>query len=414
MSEQLDSIVQKRWAAQPLSTEREHSSSSGGLYLLDSSSSPCKEPDMASLNRSSQPQPQQNVPSWLRPFFSLKVQLTSAFSLLLILVVIFSYLLFNQDTSPLLTALYMVILVGLGTAFTYGITSYLLHPLARVTDAAQAIAIGDLAQRNRLNVRLPPQDEVDRIAGSLHEMVKRLERAEELQAASQEQFRQFFSDASHQLRTPLTSLRGFTELLMRGVRDNPEAAQRILKLMHNEAVRMTLLINDLLTMTRLNDNHPLKLQYLDLAEMAFEGINQARSRADEGHHISLNIATNKRLGIQADRERIKQLIFILLDNALKYGKPAPQGRITLRLDKHQKQVEISVIDNGEGIASEDLEHIFDAFYRGRHRSSPNTQIIGTGLGLTIASAIVRSHNGTIHVCSEPGNTEFKVLLPCID
>jgi two-component system OmpR family sensor kinase len=148
--------------------------------------------------------------------------------------------------------------------------------------------------------------------------------------------------------------------------------------------------------------------------MAFEGINQARSRADEGHHISLNIATNKRLGIQADRERIKQLIFILLDNALKYGKPAPQGRITLRLDKHQKQVEISVIDNGEGIASEDLEHIFDAFYRGRHRSSPNTQIIGTGLGLTIASAIVRSHNGTIHVCSEPGNTEFKVLLPCID
>jgi two-component system OmpR family sensor kinase len=369
---------------------------------------------MASLNRSSQPQPQQNVPSWLRPFFSLKVQLTSAFSLLLILVVIFSYLLFNQDTSPLLTALYMVILVGLGTAFTYGITSYLLHPLARVTDAAQAIAIGDLAQRNRLNVRLPPQDEVDRIAGSLHEMVKRLERAEELQAASQEQFRQFFSDASHQLRTPLTSLRGFTELLMRGVRDDPEAAQRILKLMHNEAVRMTLLINDLLTMTRLNDNHPLKLQYLDLAEMAFEGINQARSRADEGHHISLNIATNKRLGIQADRERIKQLIFILLDNALKYGKPAPQGRITLRLDKHQKQVEISVIDNGEGIASEDLEHIFDAFYRGRHRSSPNTQIIGTGLGLTIASAIVRSHNGTIHVCSEPGNTEFKVLLPCID
>jgi signal transduction histidine kinase len=369
---------------------------------------------MASLNGSTQSKPQQNAPSWLRPFFSLKVQLASAFSLLLILVITFSYLFFSQGLPPLEAALDMIILIVLGTALTYGITSYLLHPLARVTDAAQAIAIGDLAQRNRLTVRLPPQDEVDRIAGSLYEMVKRLESAEALQAASQEQFRQFFSDASHQLRTPLTSIRGFTELLMRGARDDPETSQRILKLMRNESERMTLLINDLLTVARLNDTHPLQLQYLDLTDMALEGVNQARLRADEEHIITLDLATHEHLGIQADRERIKQLIFILLDNALKYGKSAPEGRIILRLDKHQNQVEISVIDNGEGIASEDLGHIFDAFYRGRHRSSPNSQIIGTGLGLTIASAIVRSHNGTIQVCSEPGNTEFKVLLPCVD
>jgi two-component system OmpR family sensor kinase len=112
---------------------------------------------------------------------------------------------------------------------------------------------------------------------------------------------------------------------------------------------------------------------------------------------------------------MKQLLFILLDNALKYGRPAPDGQITLKLAKQQDQVTLSVIDNGDGIANDDLGHIFEAFYRGRHRSSSNSSpIIGTGLGLTIASSIVRAHNGAITVDSASGNTEFKVLLPSAD
>jgi signal transduction histidine kinase len=352
---------------------------------------------------------------WLQPFFSLRIQLTLVFTLLLILIVPFTYLLLNKQVSTTAMMLILITIFIAGAILSYAFITLLLRPLFRVTDAAQAIAIGDLAQRDRLPLRLPPQDEIDRLAGSLNEMAARLENAEALQKTSQDRFHQFFSDASHQLRTPLTSLRGFTELLMRGAKDDPEVSQRILTRMKNESERMTLLINDLLTVARLDDTHPLKLQYVDLLDLAVESIEQTRVRANDERKISLQVLTQERLGLQADKERIKQLLFILLDNALKYGRPSPQGQITLKLDKQEGQIIIFVIDNGEGITSDDLGHIFEAFYRGRHRTSTQpSNAIGTGLGLTIASAIARAHDGTITVASEPGDTEFKVLLPCLD
>jgi signal transduction histidine kinase len=224
----------------------------------------------------------------------------------------------------------------------------------------------------------------------------------------------FFSDASHQLRTPLTSICGFTELLMRGAKDDAEISARILERMKNENERMTHLINDLLTLARLDNKNLLKLQYIDLIELATESLEQTRARVNDDRQISLDIGTNARLGLQADRERIKQLLFILLDNALKYGHSGPNGTITLQLNKQDGEVTMLVKDNGTGIASEDLEHIFDAFYRGRHHALV-TPSVGTGLGLTIASAIVRAHNGTLTACSsaEQG-TEFKVILPYVD
>lgn len=355
-----------------------------------------------------------NAPSWLRPFFSLRVQLTFVFSLILILVTSCSnILLYQQTPSPFsLFILAGSVIIGIGLAFAF--TSLLLRPLWQVTDATQAIASGDLEQRERLPLRLPPQDEIDRLSGSVNEMTTRLEHAEMMQHASEQRFQRFFSDASHQLRTPLTSIRGFTEILLRGMKDDKEALPRILTRMKNETERMTNLINDLLTISRLEDTNRLKLKYVDLIELAIESIEQTRARANDERKIALVLATEERLGLQADRERMKQLLFILLDNALKYGRPAPDGTITLKLARQNKQAEILVVDNGEGIASEDLEHIFDAFYRGHHRSASTTHA-GTGLGLTIASAIVRAHNGKITVdCKNGGETEFKVTIPCTD
>ncbi len=355
-----------------------------------------------------------NAPTWLRPFFSLRVQLTSAYCLLLILMVTLSILLIHPQVFSLSMLVMMAIILILGTVLVWVIMAVLLRPLWRMTDAAQAIAIGDFKQRKRLPVRLPPQDEVDRLAGSLNEMATKLEYAQNMQRASEERFRRFFSDASHQLRTPLTSIRGFTELLMRGAKDDPEMSMHILMRMKSENERMTNLINDLLTIARLDDQSPLKLQYLDLVELAIESIEQTRARANDDRQISLDIATTARLGLQADRERIKQLLFVLLDNALKYGRPAPEGVITLKLDKLDGQVIMLLRDNGEGIAPEDLGHIFDVFYRGR-RHALSTPSVGAGLGLTIASAIVRTHHGTISVRSSAEHgTEFKVTLPHVD
>jgi len=387
------------------------------------SSSLAQEPDhaaristmdlMASVPASNGEGARQDAPRWLRPFFSLRIQLIVVYGLILVLVVLLVGSLAYQGLPLVLTILLACGITALGIVLAFVFSTLLLRPLWRLTDAAQAIAVGDLKQRARLPLRLPPQDEVDRLAGSLNEMVLRLEHAEEMQHSAEERFRRFFSDASHQLRTPLTSLRGFTEVLMRGAKDDPETALRVLKRMKSEAERMTVLINALLTLSRLDDGQLLKTQYFDLAEVAMEEIEQARALAGVDRQITLERNTQQVLGIQADKERIKQLLFILLDNAIKHGRPAPDGRVTLRLDKRGEEAIIQVIDNGDGIAKDDLDHIFDSFYRGRP-GAQGTPVIGAGLGLTIAQAIVRAHHGSIAVQSEPGRTEFIVALPGVN
>ncbi|GCE10389.1 sensor histidine kinase [Tengunoibacter tsumagoiensis] len=372
------------------------------------SPSPAEEPTHALARSKGSAQ----SPAWLRPFFSMRVQITFIYSLLLTSVVILTCLLVARQESFMVILFGAALMICIGTALTFLLATILLRPLWQLTDAAQAIAVGDLQQRSRLPLRLPPQDEIDRLSGSIDVMVTRLEHAEEMQNASEERFHQFFSDASHQLRTPLTSIRGFTDLLTRKAKDDPEMRAHILGRMKGETERMTNLINDILTLARLDDRHPLKLQYCDLVEIALESIEQTRARANDERTINLMVASDERMGIRVDKNRIKQLLFVLMDNALRYGRPAPDGIITLKLDKQKDQLLIFVIDNGYGIAKEDLEHIFEAFYRGRQRS--NATLPGTGLGLTIAAAIVRAHNGTITVCNEPDKgTEFKITLPTL-
>lgn len=344
-------------------------------------------------------------------------QLTLVFCLILIIAVLLMTVLVFQQPNFTAVTIIAVIMIIMSTVLAFIFIGILLRPLMQVTDAAQAIAIGDLEQRERLPLRLPPQDEVDRLAGSLNEMVTRLEHAQHSQHAAEQRFTRFFSDASHQLRTPLTSIRGFTEVLMRGAKDDPETAMRVLKRMKSEAERMTSLLNDLLTLARLDDGQQLKTQYLDLNELALEGIEQARKQIKDDRELSF-VPYQGPIGMQGDRERIKQLIFILLDNAIKHGRSASDGIITLRLDVQNGQAIISVLDNGKGIAPDDLAHIFDSFYRGQHyqsSSASNTHNIGAGLGLTIAGSIVRVHQGTISASSQPDKgTEFKVTFPCVN
>ncbi|MBE3558496.1 MAG: HAMP domain-containing histidine kinase [Ktedonobacteraceae bacterium] len=355
----------------------------------------------------------ESVPAWLRPFFSLRAQLLFAYALLLTLAVLVVCLLVYQQMDRLYIVIAAAATIGVAVMLAYVCTTLLLRPLSRAIDVAQALAAGDLAQRERLILHVPPQDDIDRLAGSLARMATRLERAEEMQLASEQRFKRFFSDASHQLRTPLTSIRGFTEILLRGAIDDEEMRQHVLRRMKSEAERMTLLINDLLTLARLDNQHPLKLQYVDLLEAVTEAVNQARQRAGEGNQISLVPESDVRLGLQADRERLKQLLFILLDNALKHGKSGPDGLITVKVGRQGQQAVLCVADNGAGIDKVDLEHIFDSFYQGRIRSTSTVTASGAGLGLTIAHAIVRAHHGTISATSEPGRgTEFTVRLPC--
>jgi signal transduction histidine kinase len=307
-----------------------------------------------------------------------------------------------------------IFMILLGTGIIVFLTGYMLRPLRDMAAASQAIAHGDLQQR----VRLPQsEDEVGTLARSFNAMAERIERAFQVQQESEHRAQRFVSDASHELRTPITSLRGFTEVLMRGAKDDPETAQRVLKLMKNEAERMTRLVNDLLTLARLDEGRALQIQDVDLVDIAVEGIQQAKTLAGDTCKVLLNLLTQERLKMQGDSERLKQMLLVLLENAIKYGCRAPEGKVVLVLDKQNEHALLQIIDNGPGIAPEDLPHIFDRFYRGQHTPlshAGGAPIAGTGLGLAIAIATARAHQGNITVSSTLNKkTVFTVTLPCL-
>ena len=304
-----------------------------------------------------------------------------------------------------------IAIIGVGSAAIFFFTNLLLSPLRHMRDAAQAIALGDLKQR----VRLPQSDdEVGALAISFNEIIDQVERAFEGQHASERRMHRFISDASHELRTPLTSLRGFTDVLMRGAKDDPEILQRSLKLMKNETERMSRLVNDLLTLARMDEGNPLNIERINMLDLGAEAIEETRILADDGRDVSLQLTKeDEQLEVLADADRLKQVLLILFDNALKYGRPGIGGWVVLAIEKQDNTILLHVIDNGKGIAEVDLPHVFERFYRGQNPPSSGygTPIAGAGLGLSIALAIVHAHQGDLMAQSEPGNTTFTVTLP---
>jgi len=331
----------------------------------------------------------------------------------------------------ILSVLHLILLFSLLAALAAGLliggplTSQALQPLTRMAQVARRIADGDLSQR----VRLPHGgDEIGQLTDTFDEMVSRIEQAFGAQAASEERMRQFIADASHELRTPLTSIRGYLDVLLRGAKDDPATADEVLRATRREAERMTRLVNDLLTLARLDAGRPLELQPLDLIALAGEAVDQARILAGE-REVTLRTDGAGRLIAPADGDRIKQVLLILLDNALKYGRPGPDGRVQVSVWRTPQFAQVSVSDNGPGIPASDLPHIFDRFYRAqrsaqhRRMSTPPdaparqgqhaaSQRDGTGLGLPIAQAIARAHGGNLAVQSQEGaGTTFTLSLP---
>jgi len=313
----------------------------------------------------------------------------------------------------------------------------LLQPLTRISRASKRIASGDLSYR----VGLPERtDEIGQLANSFDEMAERIEQAFTAQQASEERMRMFIADASHELRTPLTAIRGYLDLLNMGAIDDPATARSSLQAARNEADRMSRLLNDLLTLARLDIGRPVQREPLDIVALAGEAVDQARILAGE-RSVTLQTDGHGPLMVRGDHDRLKQVLLALLDNALKYGQPAPEGWVHVRVGRNTDEAFIAIEDNGRGIAPEDLTHIFDRFYRGERaerqrrvvaaraaqqqrvdfgatippapdQSTPAVASSGSGLGLAIARAIVRAHGGEIRVQSQPNvGTVFTIRLP---
>ncbi|WP_436526703.1 sensor histidine kinase [Actinoplanes sp. HUAS TT8] len=336
------------------------------------------------------------------------------------------------------------VLVGVGVLLALAIVGAALVrqsliPLLQIERTAGRIAAGDYSQR----VPDPevdggePTTELGRLSTALNSMLAQIEMAFHARAASEQQakeaaesaqlsegravrseekMRQFVADASHELRTPLTTIRGFAELYRQGAVSDRDAVARLVRRIEDEAARMGLLVEDLLLLARLDRERPLNLTPVELPVLAMDAVQAARATAPD-RVIELDIHDDQeRLVAYGDDARLRQVIGNLMTNALVHTPV--DATVTLRLHAGgENQAVVEVSDTGPGLGQEQKARVFERFYRADVARTRNTdrEATGTGLGLAIVAAIVRSHNGSVDVLSEPGEgATFRVTLPTLN
>jgi len=223
-----------------------------------------------------------------------------------------------------------------------------------------------------------------------------------------EKQKNFIADASHELRSPLTVIQTNLELVLSNPENTVESQRKWLEYIMNENKRMTKLVNDLLFLAR-NDSKQEKLLRSNFAlDSELKRIYESYEPLAASKGIKLEAYMHEDINFYGDENNIRQLVLILLDNALKYTTPG--GSIRVELKEKEANVEISISDTGIGIEKVHLNKIFERFYR---VDKARTRLTGgSGLGLSIAECIVKEHHGTISVASTPGKgTTFTVILP---
>jgi len=290
------------------------------------------------------------------------------------------------------------------TLVGYLIAGRTLAPMDRIIDEIEAITDGRSLHRRVLDVR--STEELQRLSTTLNNMLVRLER-------NFLSLRRFTADASHELKTPLTVLRAGVERAI----THPEATPELLAVLEEaliEVNRMTELVDSLLTLARADEGRaPVHLERLDIRELLGE-LTETASILGEQAHVNVRVAMPARpLVVAVDRRRSRQLFMNLLTNAVKYT-PAG-GTVTIECRRRGGEIVFEIRDTGIGIASGELPHVFDRFWRADVARSRSGQRPGAGLGLAICKWIAEAHGGSIRVESRRGKgTTFTVVLPVGD
>ncbi|HZR50627.1 MAG TPA: HAMP domain-containing sensor histidine kinase [Streptosporangiaceae bacterium] len=308
-----------------------------------------------------------------------------------------------------------------------------LRPLRRV--AAIATQVTELPLDSG-DVSLPagvpdsdPRTEVGQVGAAFNRMLGHVERALGRRAASEARLRRFAADASHELRTPLSAIRGYAEFALRhaseagraggaseagragGSGPVPDEVTHALSRVQSESARMSVLVDDLLLLARLDAGRPLDRAPVDLSRLAIDATSDARvARGDRRWRLDL---PDDPVLVEGDEHRLHQVLANLLSNA---GKHTPPGTtVTVALAVTDQLAEMSVTDDGPGIPADLIPDLFERFTRADTSRSRNADSAGTstGLGLAIVDAVVSAHGGTVTAHSMPGNTRFIVTLPVL-
>jgi two-component system OmpR family sensor kinase len=344
-----------------------------------------------------------------------------------------------ENTEHVVYAAVLVLALALGTAMV----QLSLRPLRRV--AATATKVTELPLDSG-EVTLPagvpdsdPRTEVGRVGAAFNRMLFHVERALGRRAASEARLRRFAADASHELRTPLSAIRGYAELALRHPGPVPEDVTHALRRVESESARMTVLVDDLLLLARLDAGRPLEREPVDLSRLAIETTSDARvARGDHRWRLEL---PGEPVLVEGDEHRLHQVLANMLSNAGKHTPPGSTVSVALTVSDAAAspevpaatagasgtsvvqrgvappgpRVELSITDDGPGISAELLPELFERFTRGEAGRARDASAAGksTGLGLAIVDAVVAAHGGAIVVTSHPGMTRFAILLPLL-
>jgi heavy metal sensor kinase len=286
-----------------------------------------------------------------------------------------------------------IVALVLATVSGGAIVKGALSPVSKISDTAGSIETSsDLSQRVGYT---GPRDEIGELATTFDHMIEHLDKVFQSQ-------RYFVADASHELRGPLTVIRGNLDLLKRKLGE--EERRESLNAIERESIRMSKIVDDLLLLAEVESGQLEQKQKVSLKEIVLGELKRAETLAIERKII---VEHQEDLEIKGDAERLSQLLANLVDNAIKYTPD--HGTVTLSLFRDDSWARMEVTDTGRGIAPEHLPHIFDRFYRvdkARSRTSG-----GTGLGLAIVKGIAEQHGGKVTVTSQPGKgSTFTVWL----
>ncbi|MBM6403245.1 HAMP domain-containing histidine kinase [Phycicoccus sp. CSK15P-2] len=270
------------------------------------------------------------------------------------------------------------------------------RPLRRIEDTAAGIAAGDLTQR--VPVRTA-DDEVTSLSRSLNRMLARVESSFAVREASEERMRQFVADASHELRTPLATVQGYAELYRQGAVRDPADVGSAMARIEAESGRMSVLVEDLLMLARLDEEPEEETTDVDLTVLAADAVADARARAPERRIALVGLTGAVEPTVLSGSEpRLRQVVTNLVANALRH---TPEGTpVEVAVGKDADGTALEVRDHGDGVPPEIAAKVFERFFRvdpSRGRGSG-----GSGLGLAIVAAIVAAHHGRVGVAPTPG------------
>jgi two-component system OmpR family sensor kinase len=313
----------------------------------------------------------------------------------------------TDATQTLHRLLLVETLVIAGVLLLLGVLSWFLvrvelRPLERIGRTADAIAAGELSKRVEV---ASPRTEVGRLGLALNAMLGRLEGAFAERRASEDRLRRFLADASHELRTPLASIRGYAELFRIGAAREGEDVEKAMRRIEEESSRMGVLVEDLLTLARLDEVREKAAEPVDLASLADDAVADARA-VDPDRAIT---ATGEDDVIAlGDPDQLRQVLANLVRNALVHTPPGTPVEVDAR--SAGEEVVLTVRDHGPGLPTADADELFGRFWRaeaGRERGRA-----GAGLGLAIVAGIVRAHGGRVHAeNASDGGARFVVTLP---